>query len=56
MKVKVLFIESIRVHGMHSYLYFLGTMFGKLFQNERFFYIFKTFLYNKHRYLIYLTA
>lgn len=31
MKVKVLFIGGIRVHGLRSYLCFLGTMFSKLF-------------------------
>lgn len=36
LKVKVLLIGGTRVHGMRSYLSFLGTMFDKLFQNELF--------------------
>lgn len=48
LKVKVLLIGGTRVHGMHSYLCFLGTMFDKLIQNEHFLVFFNVlFQYNK---------
>lgn len=37
MKVKVRVFKGTRVHGIHIYLCFLVTKFGKLFQNEAFF-------------------
>lgn len=48
LKVKVLLIGGTRVHGMHSYFCFLGTMFDKLIQNEHFLVFFNVlFQYNK---------
>lgn len=56
LKVKVLLIGGTRVHKMHSYLCFLGTMFDKLIQNEHFL-VFLTFYFNttknKHQYSLY---
>lgn len=50
MKVKVRVFKGTRVHGIHIYLCFLVTKFGKLFQNEAFF-IFLMFNFNAANYI-----